>query len=423
MKNWAGNLTFNPKNVYSPDSKEKVQEAIQQTISQKRTIRTRGSGHSWTGLITSDENYLHLDRYQGITKVDKEKRLITARSGTKLALFGSEGHAAGMALPNQGDIDRQSLAGALSTGTHGTGMTLQSMANQIHELSFINGEGQEVTLNSSSPEFNGARLSLGSLGIITEMTIQMEEAYKLKVEVFPENIDRAMEAFEERLENNRHLEMFYFPLGGWTLTKMMNKTAEECTHRGLLYRLNETLVENWLYTQMNRLARVSGTYSVIDKIMQKCVSHTTLVDWSYRAFPTPRDFKFKEMEYAIPVHEFKNALKALTKKIQEKGFKTLMPIEIRFVKNDELWLSPTYQRDSVYFAIHTYITEDHQDYFREMEIILRSFGGRPHWGKMHSLNAKDLSELYPRFNDFLNLRNKFDPQGIFLNQHLLDIFV
>lgn len=423
MKNWAGNLTFNPKTVYSPQTKKEIQDSVLETLSQKRTLRTRGSGHSWTELIVSQDNYLHLDRYQGILHIDKDKKQITAKTGTKLALFGQEGFSAGLALPNQGDIDRQSLAGALSTGTHGTGLELQSMANQIVAMKFINGKGEEVFLDSSSPDFDGAKVTLGSLGIATEMTIQMEDSYRLKVESFPEKMDEALLHFEERLKKNRHLEMFFFPLGNWTITKMMNKTSEECIKRGVLHKLNETVVENWLYTQMNRIAGITGFYNGIDHVMQKCVSRTRLIDWSHRAFPTPRDFKFKEMEYAIPVQEFKNALKEIIKKIKERNFKTLMPIEIRFVKQDSLWLSPCYQRDCVYFAFHTYISEDHREYFKEMETILRNYGGRPHWGKMHSLKARDLAESYPRFNDFLRLREKCDPQNVFLNRHLLDIFM
>lgn len=423
MKNWAGNLKFNPKTIYSPKSKTEIQECVRETISQKRTLRTRGSGHSWTGLIASDDNFLHLDNYQGVLNVDTAKKQITAKTGTKLVSFGHEGFISGLALPNQGDIDRQSLAGALSTGTHGTGRELQSMANQIKSVTFINGLGEEVTIDSNSPEIDGAKVSLGALGVATEMTIQMEESYRLRVEAFPESIERALEQFEERLKTNRHLEMFFFPLGDWTITKIMNKTHEAPIERGLIHRLNESVVENWLYTQMNRIAGVTGLYSGIDRIMQKCVSHTKLIDWSHRAFPTPRDFKFKEMEYAIPVHEFKNALREIQKKVKERGFKTLMPVEIRFVKRDSLWLSPCYERDCVYFAFHTYISEDHREYFKDMELIMRAYGGRPHWGKMHSLKAKDFSDLYPKFHDFLILREKFDPNGVFLNRHLLDIFM
>lgn len=423
MKNWAGNLSFTPKTIYAPKSIDEIQEAVSQTIEANRTIRTRGSGHSWTGLISSNENYLHLDNFQGITQVDLEQKVISAKAGTKLSHFGPEAFKHKLALENQGDIDKQSLAGALSTGTHGTGLNLRSMANQIKSISFINGNAEEITVDESSTDFNGSRLTLGALGIVTNIAVQMEDAYKLKVDVFPESINSALEKIEERLKNNRHLEMFYFPVGGWSLTKIMNKTNEDCSHRGIFYKLNEVVVENWLYIQMNRLGRVTNGYKMIDKIMQKCVSHTTLKDWSYQAFPTQRDFKFKEMEYAVPVEKFKEVFEALTKKIKEKNFQTLMPIEIRFVKKDVLWLSPAYERDCVYFAIHTYITEDHREYFKAMEEILQSFGGRPHWGKMHSMQRADFEKAYPRFNDFVNLREKFDPKGVFLNQHLLDIFM
>jgi len=422
MKNWAGNLRFNPTKVFTPKTVEEIKEAISQAKQNKKSLRMRGSGHSWTGLIETNDYYLHLDDLQGIISVNKEENLITAWAGTKLKLFGEEGFKHQLAMENQGDINRQSLAGATSTGTHGTGIGLPSIANQIAALTIINSKGEEIEIGRNHPYFNGARLSLGSLGIISNITFALIPAYKLSIETFAEDFKISLENFEDRLKNNRHLEMFYFPVGGWSLTKIMNESHAEPSKKTFLNNLKEALLDNWLYTQMNKVAVLTGQYKVIDKIIRKFVTPEKKIHWSHEAFPTERSFKFMEMEYNLPVEKFREVMEKIQKAIKDNNFQTLFPIEIRFVKGDPLWLSPAFERDSVYFAIHTYISEDYKPYFDCIEKIFKEYGGRPHWGKWHSMNANELRKVYPKFDEFLNMRNEFDPEGIFLNKHLEEIF-
>lgn len=422
MKNWAGNLSFNPQKVFSPANNEDVKSAVKEAISDKKYLRLIGSGHSWTGLIASDEYFMTLDNMQGLISVDKDKGTIRAKAGTKLSLFGDIGHEHNLAMENQGDINLQSIAGATSTGTHGTGITLQSVANQISGMTLINGHGEEVAINEEHPDFNAARLSLGSLGVITDLTFKLKPSYKLKVETFAESFDESLSEFDQRIKNNRHLEMFYFPVGDWSLTKFMNLTDGPPTPKTLMSSLNEKVLENWLYTQLNRVASTTGRYKMIDKIMRSFVSRDEKVNWSHLAFPTERSFRFMEMEYNLPYKYFKQAMAEIREAIKTHQFRTLFPIEIRFVKADDLWLSPAYQRDSVYFAVHTYISEDYKPYFDCMEKIFRKYEGRPHWGKMHTQTKSELETTYPKFNDFLKVREKYDPKGIFLNPHLRTIF-
>lgn len=422
MKNWAGNLNFNPQKVFSPTSSQEVQSAVKEAIQNNKYLRLIGSGHSWTGLIASDEYFMNLDKMQGLISVDKDKSLIRAMAGTKLYLFGDIGYANNLAMENQGDINLQSIAGATSTGTHGTGITLQSVANQISALTLINGLGEEVTIDEHHPDFNAARLSLGSLGVITDLTFKLKPSYKLKVETFAESFDESLAAFDERIKNNRHLEMFYFPVGDWSLTKFMNLTDETPTPKTMMSAINEKVLENWLYTQLNRVASSTGRYKLIDKIMRGFVSREVKVNWSHLAFPTERSFRFMEMEYNLPYKYFREAMAEIREAIKTNKFQTLFPIEIRFVKGDDLWLSPAYQRDSVYFAVHTYISEDYKPYFDCMEKIFRKYQGRPHWGKMHTQTKTELESTYPKFQDFLKVREKYDPKRIFLNPHLRTIF-
>lgn len=422
MKNWAGNLVFEPSEVMTPDSVEEIKSAVKKAAQLKKKIRTRGTGHSWTGLIATNEIYLHLDKLQGVIEVDQSQNSIKAFAGTKLFLFGEEAFKSKLAMENQGDINKQSIAGATSTGTHGTGVTLQSVANQISAMTIINSRGEEIHIDKNSPYFQAARLSLGSLGIISDMTFSLTEAYKLKEKSFAEDFNQSLAKFQERLKSNRHLEMFYFPVGDWSLTKMMNISQEEPSSKNFLHTANEIVLENWLYTQLNRIASSTGRYKLIDKIMRTFVSPKENVDWSHRAFPTERSFKFMEMEYNLPLEKFQSVMEEVRAAIKKHNFQTLFPIEIRFVKADELWLSPAYQRDSVYLAVHTYISENYRPYFDCMEEIFQRHGGRPHWGKWHTMKKDKLKEVYPRFEEFLSVRKEFDPDGMFLNDHLKEIF-
>lgn len=424
MKNWAGNLEFHPKTILTPATTEEAQFQIKQQISQNKTIRMRGTAHSWTGLIATSDTYLHLDKMQGVISADPEKQLITAYAGTKLKLFGEVAFKHKLALPNQGDVDHQSLAGSMGTGTHGTGISLQSISNQLRAAKLISGTGEIVEVDGEkNPDLLKALgVSIGSLGLVTEATVKMHPAYKLKVESFSEDMSTALGHFKKRLHENRHLEMFYFPVGDWSMVKLMNLTDEEPSARSKLNKVTDLVLENWLYEGLNILAGKIGTYKGIDALMRKFVSHNQKVDWSHRAFPTERTVRFMEMEYNLPIEKFESVFEELKVTIKKHNFQTLFPIEIRFVKGDDLWLSPAYQRDSVYFAIHTYITEDYRPYFNEMQSIFKRHGGRPHWGKWHSLTHDDLAAVYPKWQDFHQIRSELDPKGLWLNPHLRSMF-
>ncbi|MBA2405497.1 MAG: FAD-binding protein [Bdellovibrionales bacterium] len=424
MKNWAGNLEFHPKSILTPTSTESAQALVKAHLSANKNIRMRGSAHSWTGLIATKESFLHLDEMQGLMEVDASTQLIKAKAGTKLSLFGEEAFKHNLALPNQGDINHQSLAGAMSTGTHGTGVTLQSMSNQIKNLTLIAGTGEILNIDGNkNPELlNAVGVSFGSVGLMTEATLKMIPAYKLKVETFAEDMKTSLEKFKSRLKDNRHLEMFYFPVGDWSIVKMMNVTEEKESPQSKFQKVSELVLENWLYEGLNILAHKTNSYRGPDKFMRKFVDHKVFVNWSHRAFPSARTVRFMEMEFNLPIEKFEEVFEELKASIKKNNFQTLFPIEIRFVKGDELWLSPAYKRDSVYFAIHTYIQQDFRPYFEEMQNIFKRHGGRPHWGKWHSLKHDDLAAVYPKWQEFKQVRSELDPKGLWLNEHLRSLF-
>ena len=424
MKNWAGNLVFHPKKILNPKSTEEALSMVKEHLAAKKTIRMRGTGHSWTGLNATDDSFLHLDDMQGLIDVNATDQLITAKAGTKLALFGEEAFKHQLALPNQGDINHQSIAGAFSTGTHGTGITLQSMSNQLRNITMVTGTGEILKIDGGKncDLLNAVGVSFGSVGLITEATLKMIPAYKLKVESFAENMKVSLEKYKARLQDNRHLEMFYFPVGDWSMVKMMNLTEEKESAPSKLKEVGDIVLENWLFEGLNILAHKTNSYKGLDTFMRKFVGHEVFVDWSHRAFPSSRNIRFMEMEYNLPVGKFEEVFEELKASIKKHDFQTLFPIEIRFVKGDELWLSPAHKRDSVYFAIHSYIQQDFKPYFDEMQRIFKRHGGRPHWGKWHSLTHDDLESVYPKWHDFIKLRSEFDPHGVWLNDHLRSLF-
>ncbi len=425
MKNWAKSFEFHPQNVYAPTSSEEIQSLVKDHIQKKKSIRMRGSAHSWTGLIATNESFLHLDQMQGLIEAYPEKNMVKAYAGTKLYRFGEEAFTHGMTLPNQGDVNHQSLAGALSTGTHGTGLTLQSMANQLYGMKLVTGSGDilEINQDTHADLMNALAVSVGSAGLLTEATVKMRKAYGLKVETFAEDIKEALSKYQERLMANRHLEMFYFPVGKWSMVKLMNETTDKLSPQGKITKAMDLVLENWLYESLNILASKTQSYKNIDSFMRKFVGYKTFSNWSHRAFPTDRKVRFMEMEYNLPIEKFSEVFEEMQKSIEVNHFQTLFPIEIRFVRGDELWLSPAYQRDSVYFAIHTYIDENYRPYFDQMEKIFKRHGGRPHWGKWHTLTHDDLAERYPRWDDFKKIRQGLDPHGIWLNDHLRSLFI
>jgi FAD-linked oxidoreductase len=423
MKNWAKTLSFNPSSIEAPASIEEIQNLVKRADEQNKTIRTVGSAHSWTGLYQTTEWLCHLDNFQGLLAVDKENKKVTAKAGTKLHQFTHECFKHGLSFANQGDVDKQSLAGATSTGTHGTGINLQSSSNLIEGIKLITASGEILSINSeqNSELLPAAKLSLGSLGILTEIEFKMRKAYKLQVKIFPKKMDEILEDLPSLLKKHRHVEFFYFPIGEWVMVKIMDETHEPVTHRGLLHKINEVALENWLFEGFNISAKFTKQFPFFDQIMQKFVSSQKFTAWAHQAFPSERSVRFWEMEYNLDIQHFTSALKKIRDEIKLKKFQTLFPIEIRFVKGDNLWLSPAYGRDSVYFAIHAYRHQPFLDYFLSMQDIFKSFDGRPHWGKWHNLKKADLLKVYPHFQAFCDLRRELDPQGRFLNTHLREI--
>lgn len=419
FSNWGGNLRFAPGRIAMPASEEELSDIIRKAATEGRRVRPVGAAHSWTALVETPDVLLSLDRMQGLISVNGMEATVWA--GTRLKMLGELLFAKGLAMENLGDIDVQSIAGATSTGTHGTGSRFRSIANQITGLRLMLADGSILQCNADRrPELLDAlRLSLGSMGIITQITLRCVPTYRLKFVSGKETLTSCLANRERYERGTRNFEFYCFPYSDKVQTKFIHLTDDAPTGSKILNYLNDVVLENGVFGAFCGVAKnIPASIPAISRLTAAAAGGGNKVDHAHRIFATVRTVRFNEMEYSIPAQHLPEAIIRIQALIKEHRIPVNFPIECRTVKGDELWLSPAYQRDSAYIAVHMYKGMPHQDYFHRVETLLRSYSGRPHWGKMHTLVAADLKEIYPRWNDFIALREQLDPQGLFLNEYL-----
>jgi FAD-linked oxidoreductase len=424
-RNWSGSVQFKAQELHYPESEEEICQILKIAGRESRKVRVVGSGHSFTPLVQTSGYLISLDKYSGIISVDRENCRVTIKAGTKIKQLGALLFEQGMAQPNLGDIDEQSIAGAISTGTHGSGMTLGGLATQVEALRLVtaSGEGLECSAEKNPEIFKAAQVSLGALGVISEVTLKLVPAYKLRYVWGRQSLDDCLANLEEYRRVNRNFEFFWFPHTHDTLVKFMNQTDEPPLSKNLLRRANELVLENgvfWLFSEFCRFFPVSSAF--VARLCGKLISGGSDINYSYKMYATPRLVKFQEMEYNLPVEHIRMALLEIDELITVRKFRVHFPIECRFVSADDIYLSPSYGRESAYIAVHMYRGMEYKGYFGEVEKILVKYGGRPHWGKLHNLNASDFKKSYPRWDNFLDVRAQLDPNGLFLNDYLKRLF-
>lgn len=396
--NWAGNITATPQQIARPASEGEVVALVQKAARSGQSVRVVGSGHSFQPLCATDGLLLSLDDLQGIVVADSASGLAVVWAGTKLHALGGPLLEAGLALENMGDIDRQSVAGAISTGTHGTGPTLRNLSSQVVGLRLVTGASEVIELSADSnlPLFKAAQVSLGSLGVITQATIRCLPAYRLHERTWAEPFAECMARLDERIAATRHFEFFWVPGEDVAACKALQPIDTET------WQVSENLPG-----LSERLRRYIGPERV---------------EWSHRIFPSERNNRFVEMEFAIPAADGPACMHEIRALMQERHPSVQWPVEYRTLAADDGWLSPAYQRQSVTISVHQAADLPYADFFADAEALFRRYRGRPHWGKLHSHTAADFAQLYPRWNDFLTIRQELDPEGRFLNEHLRRIF-
>ncbi len=405
-----------------PTSPEAVAAILKQAAAAHKTVRVVGSGHSFTPLVATDQWLISLERMQGVRSVDPVHRRASVWAGTTLRRLGAELAAHKLAQANLGDIDAQTLAGAISTGTHGTGRELGILATQVHSLTLVTTAGEilHCSRDENRTLFLAALVSLGALGIIVELTLNLQPAYHLHTQAQTMRWDACLGTLEQLIAANRHFEFFWFPYTNLVHTKTQNCTDKPAAAHSA--DLKTTLVDNLLFLGVSEVCRhVPAAVPSLNAISAIGMSRVDHVRPSHLAFVTPRMVKFQEQEYSIPIAAVVPALEQVRGTLEQQRFAVNFPVEVRFVQGDDIWLSPAHGRDSAYLAFHVYKGMEYKPYFAHVERIMRAFGGRPHWGKLHTLRSAELAPLYPHWADFQTLRRQLDPGGTLLSPYLSEL--
>jgi L-gulonolactone oxidase len=381
-----------------------------------------GSGHSFTDIALTDGVMLDPSRLTGVTAVDRDAMTVTVLAGTPLHELNSRLHGLGLALHNMGDIDRQTVAGAVSTGTHGTGGIVASLSGQLEAVELVTGAGELVAADRErDPDlFQAARVGLGAVGVLTSLTFRVEPPFTLQALEEPMGLDEVLARHDELVAEHHHVDLYWFPHTDRCMVNMYDRTVDDPEPLGRVRAfVDDELLSNTLFGLLDRATtRFPGLTRRANQLSSRGLSRRTYSDSSERVFIASRRVRFREMEYSLPREQGMPALREVSRLIEQAGWQVAFPVEVRATPPDEAWLSTTYDRHSVYLAFHVGADVDHRAYFTGVERVLRAHGGRPHWGKLHTRTAADLAPDYARWSDFLAVRDRVDPDRAFGNGYL-----
>ncbi|HEV2561243.1 MAG TPA: D-arabinono-1,4-lactone oxidase [Rhizomicrobium sp.] len=424
--NWSGGVTAKPKQILAPKDEVALAAAVRNA---QAPVRAPGTGHSFTPLCATDGTLIDLAAFTGLKNVDATKKVATFAAATPLWAVGPALHAHKLGLSNMGDIDRQTLGGVVGTGTHGTGRTLTSFSAQVagFRLILANGDVLNCTPTENAEIFAAGRTSMGTLGLMTEISIQARDAYKLVEKNFLMPPDELFSKLDSLVASNRHFEFFWFPYAETAVCKTLNESDEAAPEprsaEALRDKGEEGGADAKAFAYINEVLRFTPPLlKSAHRLFSRLMPGPGRVRWSHEIFPSPRTIRFNEMEYAVPYAKGADCLREIVENIRKKKINTGFPIEFRSVAADDVWLSPFYKRESATIAVHQYYKVDTSKLFNECEAIFRKYEGRPHWGKRHTRTANELAAIYPEFERFGDLRRRLDPGAKFLNTHLRQIF-
>lgn len=418
-RNWSGIEHAYPAQRLAPASEDELASMLR---SAQVPIRPVGAGHSFTGLATTNGALVSLDRMSGLVNHDAERNRATIWAGTRLAEIGPALARIGQEMPNLPDINKQSLAGGVSTGTHGTGRAFHALHGQISKfrIALASGEIKECSATSNPDLFGAARVGLGAFGVLTQIELQNAPLTRVLKRSWVANLEETMEQWPTLQSAHRNVEFYAVPFTGYAVIIAHDPTELPVRPRGPDEDANGLMelkaLRDWLGFAPG-LRRAAAHLAFKDQPV------TEAVDEGWKLLSNERPIRFNEMEYHLPLDAQIPALREVVAAIEQHRNDVFFPIEARTIKQDDAWLSPFYGRDCGSVAVHAYYKDEHQFLFDLIEPIFRRHGGRPHWGKLHSLRRLDLATLYPRFNDAAALRRELDPDGRFLNTHLRRVFV
>lgn len=420
-RNWSREQHCRPAEIVRPRTREGLVRAIIGAREQGRRIRVAGSGHSFSEAALTDGTLLQLDSLDRILDFDPAGGRVKVEAGVILADLNRRLDRLGVALENLGDIDRQSLAGAISTATHGTGERFRNLSAQLAAIELIDAEGNthELTPGDDPDAFAAAQVGLGALGVIYAVTLETVPAFRISRVDRSRPLVEVLGGLDDLVASHDHFELYVFPHTETAICRESARTDEppRPRHPALVFA-QEVVAENWLGGAMVRLARAApGAIPVLTRAAAAGVGDAHKLDRSYEVFASDRRIRFTEMEYAIPRSRAAEAIEAVLEIASRPEHRVAFPIEVRFAAADDAPLSPSYQRDCCYIAVHQDRKLDWPTYFGEVESILAGLDGRPHWGKRHGLTARELAPRYPRWSDFAEVRRRLDPSGAFANEY------
>jgi FAD/FMN-containing dehydrogenase len=396
--NWVGNQSFTPKQRVTATSESDVQRWVSYAAKEQLGIRTVGTGHSFTPIVESDV-LLNIEAMRGILNINPAKYQVTALPKTTIADFGEPLWEQGLALANQGDIDTQAIVGAIATATHGSGRKYGNFSTALIGARFVDGMGNIVDVSETQNQdvLPALQTSIGLLGLITQVTLKVAPAYNLHANYATLPYSQLIERLEDFINNYRHISFFWLPTDA--------SAALYCLDEG---RADDCVVK--LYNEVPANTTIEN------------LPEDEKVDRSYKIYPMHYDPNFHEMEYFVPIEYTQDILHDMRKLMMRWLPYSIYPLEIRTVGKDDIWMSPNYLRDNLVVSISGQPGTDYWDYLRACDSLFAEYGGRPHWGKLHFMTADRLERLFPKYNDFVAMRRRFDPKGIFLNKHTKALF-
>lgn len=397
--NWVGNQRCAPQRIDYAEDDQQVADAVLKAANDGLVLRTPGSGHSFTPVVSTDGVLLDTSALTGIVDIDTSAHTLTAKAQTQIKDIGAPLLEAGLALKNQGDINTQTLIGAISTATHGSGLDFGSFSGEMTACRLVDGMGniRDFSLAEHGEIFHGLQCSIGTMGIITEVTLSVTPAYTLEESIVIMPVAELRERWDDLLRDYRHFSFFWMPTdGSSSLYGFPEARADDCYVK--------------LYKETTACPG-SGGQEV-----------GTRIDHAYKIYPHVFEPNFHELEYFIPANEGIEAFEAHRDLMLALLPDSVFPMEVRFVGGEESWMSPNHHRDNMVISVSGKPGTDYWDYLRACDTHLYGRNGRPHWGKLHFMTAERLAERFPRYTDFKSLRSDLDPQGVFLNDHLRALF-
>jgi FAD-linked oxidoreductase len=422
-RNWAGDQVCRPRELVRPRGRDELAGAVASAATEGRVISVAGAGHSFTEAAMTDGTMIDLGALSGVIDADPASGLVKFGGGTVLAELNERLHSLGLAMENLGDIDRQTIAGAISTGTHGTGARLRNISSQVAAIELVLSDGSVRELDDDGHLLRAARVGVGALGAISAVTLRCVPAFTLDRVDAPHPREEVLDSFDERADAHDHFELFTFPYADSALVLERNRTDAPPKPRGRVAEfLNDVVLENWALDAISATGKaLPAAIPRLSRLAARLASGSRAIDRSDRIFANERRVRFTEMEYGIPRESGPEAARRVIEWVRSNRYPVFFPIEMRVTAADDALLSPSHERDTAYIAVHQYRGMEWRPYFEAVEEIMNGFGGRPHWGKRHFQTAETLAPRYPRWAEFQAARDELDPDRAFANEYAIRV--